>query len=197
VPGARTVSRGYSAVQTARLVSALRWVCGRLSEIVDAWASEAAAGSADAGAAAAVGMAVLSRRLAAHRGVLDGLQPDSERLSAWRQATPADESLAGALDGIAALEGLSERLAVARGVLVPQLLGAYRQIVAHAAPHCDGALASAAGSLGHDLDRMGHQPAGAGQPEAVETAAGILSAAGGIVGPSVLRPEDWDWSPSR
>ena len=194
MPGARTVSRGYSAVQTARLVSALRWVCGRLSEIVDAWACEAAADSADAGAAGAdavVEMTVLSRRLAAHRGVLDGLQPDSERLSAWRQAAPADESLAGALDGIAALEDASERLAVAREVLVPQLLGAYRQIVAHAAPHCDGALASAAGSLGHDLDGEA-ESAGAGQPEAVEAAAGVLSAAGGIVGPSVLRPEDWD-----
>ena len=167
MPGARTVSRGYSAVQTARLVSALRWVCGRLSEIVDAWACEAAADSADAGAAGAdavVEMTVLSRRLAAHRGVLDGLQPDSERLSAWRQAAPADASLAGALDGIAALEDASERLAVAREVLVPQLLGAYRQIVAHAAPHCDGALASAAGSPRPHPARGGGAGGGVGGP---------------------------------
>ena len=197
MPGARTVSRGYSAVQTARLVSALRWVCGRLSEIVDAWASEAAAGaegvqagedSADA-ADAAVEMMVLSRRLASHRGVLDGLQPDSERLSVWRQAAPADASLADALGEIAALADASERLSVAREVLVPQLLAVYHQVVAHAAPHCDGALASAAGSLGHDLDRMGrHAAAPAG---AAANAARRLSAAGGLVERSLLRPADW------
>ena len=188
MPGARTVSRGYSAVQTARLVSALRWVCGRLSEIVDAWATEAAA--AEDSAAAAVEMMVLSRRLASHRGVLDGLQPDSERLSAWRQAAPADESLAGALGEIATLEGASERLAVARQVLVPQLVGVYLQIGIHAAPHCDGALASAAGSLGHDLDRGGHHaaaPAGGGPANAARR----LSSAGGLVGRSLLRPAGW------
>ena len=187
MPGARTLSRGYSAVQTARLVSALRWVCSRLSEIVDAWATEAAA--AEDSAAAAVEMMVLSRRLASHRGVLDGLQPDSERLSVWRHAAPADASLADALGEIAALEDASERLAVAREVLVPQLLAVYHQVVAHAAPHCDGALASAAGSLGHDLDRMGHHAAApAGAPA---NAARGLSAAGGLVGRSLLRPADW------
>ena len=222
MPGARTVSFGYSAVQTARLVSALRWVCGRLSEIVEGWATAAAAGdaptpaaAADAAgvqagedpaaadivaagvqagedpAAAAVEMMVLSRRLASHRGVLDGLQPDSERLSVWRQAAPADASLTEALDEITALEGASERLAVARRVLVPQLVGVYRQIVEHAAPHCDGALASAAGSLGHDLAHAGHHfaaPAGAAADADAERR---LSAAGGLVGRSLLRPAAW------
>lgn len=204
------MSPGYSAVQTARLVSALRWVCGRLSEIVGVWASEAAA-AADGGdhtgedsvgggaTAAAVEMLVLSRRLASHREVLDGLQPDSERLASWRQAAPGDPSLAGAIDEIAALPGPLERLAVAREVLVPQLLDAYRSIGEHAAPHCDAALASAVRALRHDLDR-GAAAAGAGQPSAAEAgratraaevADRVLAAAGSIVEPYVLRPDDW------
>ena len=200
------MSAGYSLVQTARLVAALRWACGRLSEIVGAWASGAAASlgsgaqpgggdSADAGAAAAaVDMTVLSRRLAAHRSVLDGLQPDSERLASWRHAAPADPLLAEALDEIAALPGALERLSVAREVLVPELLGAYREICAHAAPHCDAALASAASSLRHDLGRGGRHAAASADAvpsSAAAAAEGRLSAAGGLVGRSVLRPDSW------
>ena len=201
------MSAGYSLVQTARLVAALRWACGRLSEIVGAWASDAAASlgsgaqpggggdSADAGAAAAaVDMTALSRRLAAHRGVLDGLQPDSERLASWRQAAPADPLLAEALDEIAALPGALERLSVAREVLVPELLGAYREICAHAAPHCDAALASAASSLRHDLGRGGRHAAASADALPSSAAAAAerrLSAAGGLVGRSLLRPDSW------
>ncbi len=200
------MSPGYSAVQTAELVSALRWACGRLSEIFEAWAMDAAAAAAggadggpessghDAGATAfAVEMTVLSRRLAAHRDVLDGLQPDSERLAAWRQATPADASVTAALDEIAATRGTTERLAVARDVLVAQLLGAYRDIRDHAAPHCDAALATAAGSLSHDLDR--NRPGDAAHtPESSEAAAAAesrLAKVGGVVGRSLLRPAAW------
>ena len=214
------MSAGYSLVQTARLVAALRWACGRLSEIVGAWASDAAgsgvqpgggdsadAGAADAGAAAAavdsadagvaaaaVDMTVLSRRLAAHRSVFDGLQPDSERLASWRQAAPADPLLAEALDEIAALPGALERLSVAREVLVPELLGAYREICAHAAPHCDAALASAASSLRHDLGRGGRHAAASADAVPSSAAAAAerrLSAAGGLVGRSLLRPDIW------
>ena len=207
------MNSGYSAEQTARLVAALRWACGRLSEIVEVWATEAATAagggaqtgggdqpdrsgrdSADAHvAAAAVEMTVLSRRLAAHRGVLDGLQPDSERLASWRLAAPADPSLADALDEIAALQGPLERRGVAREVLVPQLLGAYQEIREHAAPHCDAALASAAGSLSHDLDRG--RVSGAVRADAASSSAPAaksrLLAAGGLVGSSVLRPDSW------
>ena len=212
------MNAGYSAVQTARLVAALRWACGRLSEIVGAWATEAAAAavggaqtgggdqpdrsgrdSADvhvAAAAAAVEMTVLSRRLAAHRDVLDGMQPDSERLASWRLAAPADPSLADALDQIAALQGPLERRGVAREVLVPQLLGAYQEIREHAAPHCDAALASAAGSLGHDLDRDRGRVSGAALADAASSSAAAsaergLLAAGGLVGSSLLRPDSW------
>ena len=215
------MSRGYSVAQTARLVCALRWSCGRLSEILEAWAAQAAdtpertetaqaadtperteaAQAADtperteavqaadtpehAGAAAA--MWELSRRLAAHRETLDGLQPDSELMTSWREAAPADGSLVAALDEIAALKGSVERLDIARKVLVPQLLGVYAAIGDHAAPHCDAALASAVRALRHDLDR-GDAPAGAGSPGAVEAAARVLSAAGGLVERSLLRP---------
>ena len=210
------MNSGYSAVQTARLVAALRWTCGRLSEIVGAWATEAAAaagggaptGGGDqpdragrdsfdvhvAAAAAAVEMTVLSRRLAAHRDVLDGLQPDSERLASWRLAAPADPSLADALDEIAALQGPLERRGVAREVLVPQLLGAYEEIREHAAPHCDAALASAAGSLSHDLDRgrvSGAARADAASSSAAASAERSLLAAGGLVGSSLLCPDSW------
>ena len=210
------MNAGYSAVQTARLVAALRWACGRLSEIVGAWATEAAAaagggaptGGGDqpdrsgresfdvhlAAAAAAVEMTVLSRRLAAHRDVLDGLQPDSERLASWRLAAPADPSLADALDEIAALQGPLERRGVAREVLVPQLAGACQEICEHAAPHCDAALASAAGSLSHDLDRGrvgGAARADAASSSAAASAERRLLAAGGLVGSSLLCPDSW------
>ena len=210
------MNSGYSAVQTARLVAALRWTCGRLSEIVGVWATEAAAaagggaptGGGDqpdraggesvdvhvAAAAAAVEMTVLSRRLAAHRDVLVGLQPDSERLASWRLAAPADPSLADALDEIAALQGPLERRGVAREVLVPQLAGACQEICEHAAPHCDAALASAAGSLSHDLDRGrvgGAARADAASNSAAASAERSLLAAGGLVGSSLLRPDSW------
>lgn len=186
------MSRGYSVAQTARLVCALRWTCGRLSSILEVWAVQAAAEPEHA--AAAVQMSELARRLAAHREALDGLQPDSEAMAPWRQAAPADRSLAEAFDELAALEGSQERLDVAREVLVPDLVGTYRHIYEDAAPHCDGALASAARSLGHDLSRdhldRSALSQGAGRSDAVGEAARVLSAAGGMVGPSVLRPGD-------
>ena len=185
------MSSGYSVAQTAQLVSALRWVCGRLSEILGGWASQAATVGAPH-AVAAGRLAVLSRRLAAHRETLDGLQPDSELMAPWRQAAPADPALAAALDTIAATEGPSERLAVAEEVFVPQLSGVYEQVGEHAAPHCDAALASAVRALRHDLDREAAAAgAGAGQPDPVEAADGVLAAAGGVVGRHLLRPDAW------
>lgn len=211
------MSLGYSVAQTARLVCALRWACGRLSEILEAWAAQAAVAPEHSGAA--VALHELGGRLAAHRARLDGLQPDSELMAPWRQAAPADVSLVAALDEIASLQGTPERLDTARAVLVPQLLGVYAEICEFAAPHCDGALASAARSLGHDLDRYKQEPGAAwaedrapgrphahdldrykqepgapganAQPPAVTEADKLLSAAGGIVGRSVLRPGDW------
>ena len=185
------MSRGYSVAGTARLVCALRWACGRLAEVLEVWAAQAAGAAGHAEAAAP--MWELSRRLASHREILDGLQPDSELMAPWRQAAPADVALVAALDEIAASEGTPERLDIARKVLVPGLRRVYAEIREHAAPHCDGALISTARSLGFDLDRRaapaGAAPAGAAQSGAVEAAAGALSAAGGIVERSLLRPE--------
>ena len=182
------MSHGYSVAQTARLVCALRWACGRLSEILEAWAAQAAATPGHAEAAAS--MSELSSRLAVHRETLDGFQPDSELMAPWRQAAPADQGLVAALDEIAGLEGPLERLAVADEVFAPELSDAYRQISEHAAPHCDAALASAARALRHDLDGE-DSSVGVAQPAAVEAATGVLSAAGGIVGSSLLSPGDW------
>ena len=183
------MSRGYSVAQTARLVCALRWTCGRLSEMLDGWAVEAAE-AGERHAEAAVRLAELGRRLASHRETLDGLQPDSVLMAPWRQAAPADQALVEALDEIAGLEGPLERLAVAEEVFVPELSDAYRQIGEHAAPHCDAALASATRALQHDLDRE-DSSAGVAQPGAVEAADRVLTAAGGIVESSLLRPVDW------
>ena len=187
------MSRGYSVAQTARLVCALRWSCGRLAEVLGAWAAQAAGAPEHAEAAAP--MWELSRRLASHREILDGLQPDSELMAPWRQAAPADVALVAALDEIAASEGTLERLDIARKVLVPQLLRVYAAICEHAAPHCDGTLISAAGSIGFDLDREhrsgGAPPEGATGRGAVNEAERALAAVGGIVGPSVLRPDGW------
>ena len=178
---------GYSVAQTARLVCALRWVCGRLSEILEAWAAEAAASDA-------VELRALSRCLASHRERIDGLQPDSELMAPWRQAAPADGALAAALDEIAQLEAPADRLEAVSKVIVPQLAGACREIVMRAAPHCDAALASAAQALLDDLDRASDRTAassGAARLSAPEAAERALSAAGGIVGLSLLRPEGW------
>ena len=193
------MSAGYSAVQTAGLVSALRWACGRLSEILAVWAGDAAA--AGGNHQAAVGLSVLGRRLASHRQALDGLQPDSELLAQWRQPAPGDASLAEALDEIAALDGAAERLAVAREVLVPQLLGAYRDVCEHAAPHCDAALASTADSLHRDLGgdlggglgggRTAGILEGAAPTGAAAEAERGLSAVGGLVARSLVRPDGW------
>ena len=178
---------GYSVAQTARLVCSLRWVCGRLSEILEAWATEAAASDV-------VELRGLSRRLASHRERIDGLQPDSELMASWRQAAPADRALAAALDEIAELETPADRLEVVAQVIVPQLAGACREIVGQAAPHCDAALASAVQALLDDLDRASERMAASGgtvRPGAAEEAERALSAVGGIVGPSLLRPEGW------
>jgi len=182
------VSRGYSVAQTARLVCGLRWACGRLSEMLDDWAAQAASSPEHAQAAAS--MSQLSRRLASHRETLDGLQPDSELMAPWRRAAPADPALAGALDEIAGLAGHCGRVAVARGVIVPRFAHVCGEILGHAAPHCDGALASAARALRQDLDRDAAS-VGAAQPGAVEAADRVLTEAGGIIGPSLLRPGDW------
>lgn len=187
------VSRGYSVVQTARLVCTLRWTCGRLSEMLKSWAAEAAA--APENADAAVSMSELSCRLASHRESLDRLQPDSELMASWKQEAPADPSLTATLEEIAALEGSLERLDVARSVIVPHLLDAYLQIGERAAPHCDAALASAARSLGYDLERDPRDgraaPGGAAQQPVVDEAERMLSAVGGIVGPLLLQPDGW------
>ena len=183
------MSRGYSVAQTARLVCALRWTCGRLSEMLRVWAAQAAeAGGCHAGAA--VRLAELGRRLASHRETLDGLQPDSELMAPWRQAAPASRALAEALDAIAAMGDPSERVAIASTVVLHRLASAYGEIDEHAASHCDAALASAVRALRRDLDEDGSPPAGA-QSGVVEAADRVLAAAGGIVGPSVLKPEDF------
>ena len=190
--GKRSVSQGYSVAQTARLVCALRWACGRLAEMLESWAAQAAAVSEHAGAAAS--MSELSRRFAGHRESLDRLQPDSELMAPWRQAAPADLSLAATLDEIAALEGPLERLDIARRVIVPHLLDAYLQIGEQAAPHCDAALASTARSLRHDLgrDRRAGRAAPAGARQSVvDEAERALAAVGGLVGPSRLQPDGW------
>lgn len=180
--------------QTARLVSGLRWVCGRLSEMLQVWAQRAAASSGgsevDGGherpgqaaalpgseAEAAVRMAELGRRLAWHRETLDGLQPDSVRMAAWHQAAPVDDALAAALEEVEATGGSVERLDVALAVFVPQLADVYRQIGQHAAPHCDAALAAVASRLRHDLQKS-VDPGAAGRVP-VESAEGELSAVG-------------------
>ena len=205
------MSRGYSVAQTARLVCALRWTCTRLSEILDAWSTQAAAAagpnaeaevvasgpSADQAATAgephveaAVGLMELSRRLASHRETLDRLQPDSVRMAPWRQPAPADQALAAVLGELAELEGPTEHVDIAVTVIVPALAEAYGEIEAYAAPHCDAALASAARSLRHDLIRQ-PEPAGPVTASAAVAAERALSAAGGIVALSLLRPEDW------
>lgn len=186
------MSRGYSVAETARLVCSLRWACGRLSEMLEAWAREAAA-AGGRHAEAAARLAELGRRLGWHRETLDGHQPDSERMAPWRQAAPADPALAEALDAIAAMDGPSERLEVAEEVFVPLLSDVYEQIGEHAAPHCDAALASAALLLRHDLGDsrpdVGPLHGGEGRSTAVAEAKTALAGAGGLVGRPLLRPE--------
>ena len=136
---------GYSVAQTARLVCALRWICERSAEFLGAWAQQA-----DNDAEAAVTLHEASRRLAAHRDVLDGLQPDSELMAPWRQPAPSDDASQAALEQIAQTQGSGGRVVAAQD-LARQLHVAYVQIVEHAAGHCDGALAAAARRLAADI----------------------------------------------
>ncbi len=219
---------GYSLEQAARLVCALRWVCGRLSEMFEIWAAQAAteaagdnSGNADradnagsaaedgradsAGDAASAGNAAsavalelrqLGRRLADHRAVLDGLQPDSERLAPWRRAAPSNPSLDGALGEIEASGDSSQRLGIALDLILPQLLDAYERIRERAAGHSDGALITAAATLGAEL-RGQRLVGGAGQNEreqlrsVVGSAERILASAGGLIPAESLCPQDW------
>ena len=183
------MSRGYTVVQTARLVSALRWAVGRLSDIVGAWAGEAATDAPET----AVWMTALSRRLGSHGEAWGEQQPDSELLASHRSPRSSGPAIEAAMDEIAALQGAAARFAVTRQVLIPELVGACAEIRAHAAPHCDAALASAAEMLSHDLSR--HREAGdrlsgrlAARGDSVAGAERRLLAAGGIVPRSMSQP---------
>lgn len=153
------MSRGYSAEQTARLVSALRWTCGRLRDIVAAWASQAASeavtgsveGGSDHAASAAVRLTVLQRRLEAHGAALDGLQPDSVLLAPHQIPAPGEPALVAALDEIAAHEDHSDRQSVAETVFAAELADVCTAIMGHAASHCDAALSSTARVMRDDL----------------------------------------------
>ena len=192
----RTVSLGYTVAQTARLVAALRWAAGHLSSVVAVWAREAAAD----GPETAVWMTTLSRRLAWHRESLEAVQPDSVSMQPYFDAVAPDPSVRDAVDEIATLQGTPARLAVARQVLVPHLADALHEVCAHAAPHCDAALAWAAEAMGRDLRRCleaGAEPGrvvDAGSDAAAASGAAAraeraLGAAGGIVPRPLLRPD--------
>ena len=181
-------ARGYTAEQTARLVSGLRWATGRLADIVGSWARDAADGTPEA----AVWLTALSRRLRWHREVLEDHQPDSVLLVPHREARPPSASLEAAFDELAALDDAT-RVAVAHQVLIPGLAAVCAGVQAQAAPHCDSALASAAAMLGDDLRR--HAEAGEGLrglaargADAAEAVERRFAAAGGILPDSLVRP---------
>ncbi len=204
-----TASYGYSLGQTARLVCSLRWLCSRLSEMFESWAAQAATAAAEtddsadaaandadaAGKAVALELRQLGRRLGDHRAVLNGLQPDSERLAPWREAAPAHPALIAALDTIAATTDSSQRLDIALELLVPQLRNAYGQICERAANHSDGALITTAETFRSELQR--HYRIGrAGRSDeqrssAVTEAERTLAAAGGLIPSEVLCSPDW------
>lgn len=191
------MTHGYTVIGTARLVSALRWATGRLSEIVGAWAADAASQDPET----AVWLTALSRRLGSHCEALAEHQPDSERLAAYRGAQPPGTAVEAAVDEIGAVVPAAERFAVARRVLAPQIRDAYAEVCAHGAPHCDAALASTAEMLRCDLQRHcdatdrcnGESAPASGRAGPGDSVAGAerrLRAAGGIVPRSLLRPHD-------
>lgn len=182
-------SRGYSVEQTARLVAALRWVTSRLADIVDSWARDAV----DEAPEAAVWLTALSGRLRWHCRALEQHQPDSVLLARYREASPPGEPLAATLDGLAELEGDAARTAVARQVLIPALAAVCAGVQAHAAPHCDSALASAVAMLCDDLGRHAEanesvRSLAVGGTEVVAAAERRLAAVGGILPGSLARP---------
>ncbi len=147
-----TVTRGYTVAQTARLVAALRWAAGCVADLLGAWAGEAGAD----GPEAAIWMAAAGRHLAWHRELLERVQPDSVRMERYRDPVPPDPRLPAAIAEITELSsagqsGTAARLAVAQHVLIANLVDACDEVCAHAAAHCDAALASAAEAMGRDL----------------------------------------------
>ncbi len=230
LPSAGREVYGYSLVQTARLLCTLRWLCGCLSEMFGSWATQAADETGVAGlaaadssegvfsldsrdavsddpddsdvaaAAAVVELMRLSRRLADHRKVLDGLQPDSEKLATWREAAPANPKLCAALKEISVADdsasSVSQRVAIAQCLIMPMLCTIYERIGEQAAWHSDGALITTAETLGAQLSRLPHvlvsDYAEAQQFRHVSAeAAKALAAAGGLIPSEVLCPQDW------
>ena len=154
--GVGAAGDGYTVVQTARLVAAMRWATGRMFETTGAWAAEIAvardAVAVAAAAQTAVWMSTVSRRLGSHREAFDELQPDSELLADYRPAAAPSGDVDELLGEIAGASlAWAERLAVSLRVLIPQLLRACEEIERVGAPHCDAALIRAAAALRRDL----------------------------------------------
>lgn len=200
-----TAGSGYTAVQTARLVSAVRWALGRLFEITGAWATDtaeadaAAAGGAAAGAEAdaaaetAVWLATLSRLLGAHREAFDQLQPDSVLLAEHRRAAPASLDIESALTELAdAASDWPQRLAAAQRALIPETERACAEIERTGAAHCDAALMRAARAARADLEchRAGCPSPGVSVDGLTARAESLIAAVGGIVPAALLRPAE-------
>ena len=169
--GMQSVGRGYTVVQTAQLVAAMRWLTERLFEITGAWAVEVAAASSDgdsidsaAGfgdvgadaptdvAAVAVWLAAVSRCLGSHREALDELQPDSVLLDIYRVPAPPSAVVCAALDEVSAASlGWLERTEMVLNVFLSELMEVCDEIERVAAPHCDGALIRVVRKLRLDL----------------------------------------------
>ncbi len=190
------MTHGYTVAQTARLVSAMRWVLRSVVDITDAWAHDACANESKESkeseeSEAAVWLAVLSRRLASHCESFEMLQPDSVRMLPYRDAVAPDPRLPSLLDEIAELSGITARLAVVQRLLIPCLVDACDEIRTHSAPHCDAALAWTADAMGLDLAR--HRLAADGEVSSTvgvsDTITQALAQAGGLVPHRLLRPE--------
>ena len=169
--GMRSAGSGYTIVQTAQLVSAMRWLTARLFEITGVWAADAAVafggsaaipvgvGVGEAGAdevvdasAVAVWLAAVSRCLGSHLEVLDGLQPDSVFLDVYCAPTPPAAAIGDALDEVFSDHmGWARRVEIILDVFLPKLMEVCDGIERVAAPHCDGALIRAARKLRLDL----------------------------------------------
>ncbi len=188
-----TAGSGYTAVQTARLVSAMRWVLGRLFEITGVWATDAAAADSAAAAETAVWLATLSRLLGVHREAFDELQPDSVLLAEHHRAAPVRANIESALTELAdAASDWSQHLATAQRVLIPQTERACAEIERTGAAHCDAALMRAARATRADLEyhRAGCPSPGVSVDGLAARAESLIAAVGGIVPAALLRPAE-------
>lgn len=179
---AQLMSIGYTVKQTAELMQAVRWVLGRLATITRLWSVKSASSHVAVDEAcdesrdevvdeACVWLHTVSGCLDTHKKVFDGLQPDSEALSAYRECSTltkcstrsgcsshsergvCESDRGNALNALSATDLVAmQQLILVLRVFIPHMLDMCQRIEQNCASHCDAHLARAARMMRLELE---------------------------------------------